>query len=59
MYIINPRSVDDLSNMVLFILFRTFFDDIYNFFTGFINIKKIDKNNYKYDSYSLCAESPI
>jgi hypothetical protein len=45
------KSVDDFTNMVLFNLSRTFFDDIYKFVNGFRNIKNINKNNYKYEEY--------
>jgi len=38
---INHRSVYDFTNMVLFVLSRTFFDDYYQFVNGFINIKVI------------------
>ena len=50
MYIIY-KSVDDFTNMLLFILSRNFFGDIYKFVNGFRNIKNIKKNNYNYDEY--------
>ena len=39
--------------MVLFILSRIFFGDIYKFVNGFRNIKNFNKNNYKYEEYIL------
>ena len=51
---INHRSVYDFTNMVLFVLSRTFFDDYYQFVNGFINIKCLGHfiDNYRY-TYSL------
>ena len=43
----------DFTIMVLFILSRTFFGDIYKFVNGFRNIKNINKKNYKYEEYVL------
>ena len=50
MYIIY-KSVDDFTNVVLFIHTRKFFGDVYKFVNGFRNIKIINKNNYKYEEY--------
>jgi hypothetical protein len=47
------KSLDNFTKMVVFILSRTFFGNIYKFVNGFRNIKNINKNNYKYEEYIL------
>ena len=46
MYIIY-KSVNDFTNMVLFILSSIFFGDINKFVNGFRNTKNINKNKYE------------
>ena len=40
------KLVDDYMNMVLFIFFVTFFNMIYEFVNGFVNIKNINLKIY-------------
>ena len=52
MYIIY-KSVDVFTGMVLFMLSRTFFGDIFKFVSEFRNIKKNKITNYNYEEYIL------